>query len=59
MKTSQSAVVSRTEEVNVSRTFDWMILFSLFLIVLSGYHINYLLTGEEWDLCIELKTIFH
>jgi methane/ammonia monooxygenase subunit A len=39
MSASQSAVRSRAEAVQVSRTLDWMILFTLFTAVLGGYHI--------------------
>jgi methane/ammonia monooxygenase subunit A len=49
MSASQSAVRSRAEAVKVSRTFDWMILFTLFFVVLGGYHIHYMLTGGDWD----------
>jgi methane/ammonia monooxygenase subunit A len=59
MNVSKSAIGSRAKQVKVSRTFDWMILFSFFLIALSGYHMNYVLTGEDWDFWIDLKTIFH
>jgi methane/ammonia monooxygenase subunit A len=45
MKASKSAVGSRAEEVKISRTFDWMIMFSFFLIILSGYHMNCVFTG--------------
>jgi methane/ammonia monooxygenase subunit A len=47
MIASQSAVRSRAEAVQVSRTFDWMILFTLFCAVLGGYHIHYMLTGGD------------
>jgi hypothetical protein len=41
MSASQSAVRSRAEAVQVSRTLDWMILFTLFTAVLGGYlHLN-------------------
>lgn len=59
MKSSQSAVVSHAKKLNVSPISEWMILLSFFLVVLSGYHINYVLTGEEWSFFTELKTIFH
>jgi len=45
MSASQSAVRSRAEEVKTSPTFDWMILFSFFLIALSGYHMNCVFAG--------------
>jgi len=49
MSASQSAVRSRAEAVKASRTFDWLILFTLFFVVLGGYHIHYMLTGGDWD----------
>jgi Ammonia monooxygenase. len=55
MSASQSAVRSRAEAVKVSRTFDWMILFTLFFVVLGGYHIHYMLTGGDWDFWTDWK----
>ncbi|MDP7536960.1 MAG: methane monooxygenase/ammonia monooxygenase subunit A, partial [Methylococcales bacterium] len=37
MSASQSAVRSRAEAVQASRTLDYMILFVLFFIILGGY----------------------
>ncbi|OYV22748.1 MAG: ammonia monooxygenase subunit A [Methylococcaceae bacterium NSO1] len=55
MSASQSAVRSRAEAVKVSRTFDWLILFTLFFVVLGGYHIHYMLTGGDWDFWTDWK----
>jgi methane/ammonia monooxygenase subunit A len=43
MSASQSAVRSRAEAVKVSRTFDYLILFTAFFVILGGYHIG----GDE------------
>ena len=55
MSASQSAVRSRAEAVKVSRTFDWMICFTLFFVILGGYHIHYMLTGGDWDFWTDWK----
>ena len=55
MSASQSAVRSRAEAVKASRTFDWLILFTLFFVVLGGYHIHYMLTGGDWDFWTDWK----
>ncbi len=52
---SRSAVCSRAEAVKVSRTFDWMIIFTLFFVILGGYHIHYMLTGGDWDFWTDWK----
>ena len=55
MSASQSAVRSRAEAVKVSRTLDYMILFTLFFIILGGYHIHFMLTGGDWDFWADWK----
>ena len=45
MSASQSAVRSRAEAVKVSRTLDWMIMFTVFFIVLGGYHVHFMLVA--------------
>lgn len=55
MSASQSAVRSRAEAVKVSRTFDYLILFVAFFIVLGGYHIHFMLTGGDWDFWTDWK----
>ena len=55
MSASQSAVRSRAEAVSASRTLDYMILFTLFFIILGGYHIHFMLTGGDWDFWSDWK----
>jgi methane/ammonia monooxygenase subunit A len=55
MSASQSAVRSRAEAVKVSRTFDYLILFTAFFVILGGYHIHYMLTGGDWDFWTDWK----
>jgi methane/ammonia monooxygenase subunit A len=55
MSASSSAVKSRAEAIKVSRTFDWLILFTVFFVSLGGYHIHYMLTGGDWDFWTDWK----
>mgnify|MGYP003571970949 FL=1 len=55
MSASSSAVKSRAEAIKVSRTFDWLILFTAFFVILGGYHIHYMLTGGDWDFWTDWK----
>jgi len=55
MSASQSAVRSRAEAVKVSRTFDWMIMFTLFFVILGGYHVHFMLVAGDWDFWSDWK----
>ncbi|MEE9396183.1 MAG: bacterial ammonia monooxygenase, subunit AmoA [Methylococcales bacterium] len=55
MSASQSAVRSHAEAVKVSRTIDYLILWTLFLVVLGGYHIHVMLTFGDWDFWSDWK----
>ncbi len=55
MSASQSAVRSRAEAVKVSRTFDYLIIWTLFMVLIGGYHIHFMLTGGDWDFWSDWK----
>ena len=56
MSASQSAVRSRAEAVKVSRTLDWMIMFTVFfIVVLGGYHVHFMLVAGDWDFWSDWK----
>jgi methane/ammonia monooxygenase subunit A len=55
MSASQSAVRSRAEAVKVSRTFDWLIMFTLFFVILGGYHVHFMLVAGDWDFWTDWK----
>jgi methane/ammonia monooxygenase subunit A len=46
---------SRAEAASVIKTADWLLLVSLFLILLGGYHIHFMLTGGDWDFWVDWK----
>jgi len=55
MSASQSAVRSRAEAVKASRTIDYLILWTLFMVLIGGYHIHFMLTGGDWDFWSDWK----
>jgi methane/ammonia monooxygenase subunit A len=55
MSALASAVTSKAEAVEASRTADWLALVALFLIILGGYHIHAMLTMGDWDFWIDWK----
>jgi methane/ammonia monooxygenase subunit A len=55
MSTVISAVRSTAEAAAVSRTIDYLLLFSLFFILLGGYHIHAMLTMGDWDFWTDWK----
>jgi len=55
MSASQSAVRSRAEAVKVSRTFDWLICFTIFFVFLGGYHVHFMLVAGDWDFWVDWK----
>lgn len=52
---SASPFKSRAEAASLAKTIDWVLLVSLFLIALGGYHIHFMLTGGDWDFWIDWK----
>ena len=55
MSASQSAVRSRAEAVKASRTFDYLIIWTLFMVLVGGYHVHFMLTGGDWDFWADWK----
>jgi len=55
MSASQSAVRSHAEAVQASRAIDWLIMWTLFLTILGGYHIHVMLTFGDWDFWTDWK----
>jgi len=46
---------SVAEAAGCVKTSDWLILTLLFLAVLGGYHIHFMLTAGDWDFWIDWK----
>ncbi|MBY6244151.1 methane monooxygenase/ammonia monooxygenase subunit A, partial [Methylosinus sp. Sm6] len=46
---------SVAEAAGCVKTSDWLILTLLFLAVLGGYHIHFMLTAGDWDFWVDWK----
>lgn len=55
MSATQSGVNSHAEAVKVSRTVDYLLLFTVFFVVLGGYHVHAMLTMGDWDFWADWK----
>lgn len=46
---------SKAEAAGLIKAADWLLLVSLFFIILGGYHIHFMLTGGDWDFWVDWK----
>jgi len=50
-----SPFTSRAEAARTIKTADLLLTIALFLIMIGGYHVHYMLTSGDWDFWINLK----
>ena len=50
-----SPFTSRAEAVNAIKTADLLLVIALFLIMIGGYHVHFMLTAGDWDFWIDWK----
>ena len=50
-----SPFTSRAEAANAIKTADLLLVIALFLIMIGGYHVHFMLTAGDWDFWIDWK----
>ena len=54
-RVSGSPFTSRAEAANAIKTADLLLVIALFLIMIGGYHVHFMLTAGDWDFWIDWK----
>jgi methane/ammonia monooxygenase subunit A len=55
MAGAPSAFASRAEAAAAVQSADLLLIIALFLIMIGGYHVHFMLTGGDWDFWIDWK----
>lgn len=55
MAPAATPFTSRAEAANAVKTADLLLIIAIFLIMIGGYHVHFMLTAGDWDFWIDWK----